>query len=124
MSDARLTLRIELDVGEHVDAEERDDAARALRSDLLELDVQVARPVVAAPDGARGGEAMALGTLLVSLGPNVLASVCDAVRGWMQRSGGRRVQLELDGDQIELTGVSKEDQRRLVELFVARHQGG
>jgi hypothetical protein len=51
----RLSLRIELDVDADAGAEERDEAARALRADLLDLDVDsVERPETAAPDGSRG----------------------------------------------------------------------
>ena len=123
-SDA-LNLRIELDAGADADAEERDDAARALRRELLELDVDaVQRPVVPAPDGARAGEAIVLGTLLVTLAPPVLTSACTVIADWIGRRGDRSVELELDGDRIALGGVSEEDRRRLIELFIARHESG
>jgi len=31
------------------------------------------------------------------------------------------VKLELDGDALELTGVSSRDQQRLIELWIERH---
>ena len=123
VSSERLTLRIELDTGEQADAEERDDVARALRRDLLELDVErVERPVVPAPDGARAAEAIALGTLLVTLGPQALGGACSAIKEWVTRRADRRVELEIDGDRIVLDGVSDEERRQLLELFVARHR--
>jgi hypothetical protein len=117
-----VTLRIELDAGADADDDELDAVARSLRSDLLELDVDaVARPEAPAPDGARAGGVVALGTLLVTLGPTMLGSVCTTIEDWFKRRGSRRIELEIDGDRIVIDGVSGEDQRRLVETFVARH---
>jgi hypothetical protein len=119
----RLSLKVELSAGDEAGAEEQDELTHALREELLELDVQdVERPVGAvAPDGARAGEVIALSTLLVTLGQGALGIVTSAIGRWVDRRGGRSVTLELDGDRIELGGVSEEDQRRLIETFVARH---
>ena len=123
MPDDRLELRIELDPGADADAEERDDAARALRRDLLDLDIDaVERPAEPAPPGTRAGDAVTLATLIVTMGPTALAAVGGIVQGWMARRGDRRVTLELEGDRIELSGASDADQRRLVDAFVARHE--
>jgi hypothetical protein len=118
----RLNLRIELDADADAGAEERDEAARALRSDLLDLDVDsVERPETAAPDGSRGAGAVEIGTLLVTVGQHALGLVATTIAAWVQRRGGRSATLELDGDRIDLKGVSKDDQHRLIEAFLARH---
>ena len=117
-----LNLRVELDADDDAGAEERDELARALRAELLDLDVEsVERPEAPAPDGTRGAGAVELGTLLVTFGQGALGLVTSTIARWVQRRGGRSVSLELDGDKIELSGVSAEDQRRLIETFVARH---
>jgi hypothetical protein len=116
-----LNLRIELDADADAGPDERDELARALRDELLQLDVEaVDRPHAAAPAGARG-VGLELGTLLVTLGQSALGLVASTVARWVARRGGRSVTLELDGDRIELSGVSEEDQKRLIETFVARH---
>jgi hypothetical protein len=119
----RLSLKVELSAGDEAGAEEQDELTRALREELLELDVQdVERPAgIVAPEGARAGEVIALSTLLVTLGQGALGIVTSAIGRWVGRRDGRSVTLELDGDRIELGGVSVEDQRRLIETFVARH---
>ncbi len=118
-----LIVRIELDAGADADAEEIDEGARALSDELVSLDVEaVDRPAGAAPEGARAVEAIALGTLLVSLGPHVLEALTHTVASWIGRRAGRRVTLELDGDRIELAGASDETERDLVAAFIARHQ--
>jgi hypothetical protein len=55
------------------------------------------------------------------LQPGVLASIVEGVRSWLQRQSARSVKLTLDGDSLEVTGVSSEEQDRLVELWIARN---
>jgi hypothetical protein len=117
-----LSLKVELETD--AGADEHDELTRALREELLELEVEsVERPANAAPEGTRGADAVALGTLLVTLGQGALGIVTSAIGRWVARRGDRSVTLELDGDRIELSGVSEEEQRRLIETFVARHAG-
>ena len=59
----------------------------------------------------------------MTLGQGALGIVTSAIGRWVVRRGDRSVTLELDGDRIEVSGVSEEDQRRLIETFVARHAG-
>ena len=119
-------LLVEIDVpgaGE----EELETLSTRLRGELLELDVAAVDRArsESVPDGARGLELAALGTLLVTAGQgwDVLANVVNTVRSWASRETGRTVKLTLDGDAIELTGASSEDQRRLLEAFIERHRG-
>jgi hypothetical protein len=51
----------------------------------------------------------------------VLTSIIDGVRAWLQRQSARSVKLTLDGDSLEITGPTSAEQDRLVELWVARH---
>jgi hypothetical protein len=97
-----------------------------LREELLGLDVAdvVRLPGGAAPAGTRGGGASVTGALLVTLPTALplLTAVVGTVRGWLARSPGRTVRLELDGDVLELTGASAADQRRLVDAWLRRHE--
>jgi hypothetical protein len=125
VSNASL-LQIQIGQGKGTDAEELEDATGRLREELLELDVDaVDRPAAGpAPPGSRGLEIAALGTLLVTLAHDALPVVLATLGSWVSRHGERSVTIELDGDRIEVSGASAEDQRRLVEAFLARHSGG
>ena len=107
------------------DAEELAELAHRLRAELLDLDVDSVRPMTAgdAPEGTKGVELLAVGGLVVQflLQPEVLTSIVDSARSWLQRQSARSVKLTLDGDSLEVTGVSSDEQDRLVELWVARH---
>ena len=53
--------------------------------------------------------------------PATLRAVVGTVKAWLARSAARSVKLELDGDVIEVSGVSSADQQRLIELWIERH---
>jgi hypothetical protein len=99
---------------------ELDDATRVLREDLLALDVlDVQAAHVPVPDGARAVEALATGTLLVTVNAGLLAIVARAVQAWIERGGTRSAVLQIGPDRIEISGASREDQQQLIDAFVA-----
>ena len=118
-------LALQLETLPDTDSEELAALVQRLRAELLDLDVDRVEPLTAgeAPEGAKGVELLALGGLVVQfvLLPGVLTSIVDGVRSWLQRQSARSVKLTLDGDSLEVTGVSSEEQDRLVELWIARN---
>jgi hypothetical protein len=118
-------MAAQLDAGPEQDAEELAELTQRLRDELLELDVDAVEPATggAAPEGAKGLELLAVGGLVVrfAMKANILRTVVDVTVGWLGRQQARSVKLTLDGDTLELTGVSSEEQQRLIELWVARH---
>lgn len=119
-----MELRIDADEA-GADDEERTLLAGRLRRELLDADVDAVEPVAAgpAPDGSKGVELAAVGALLVSLAPNALTAVVDLVRRWLGNRDGRSVKLTIDGDTIEVTGVSTETQRELIDAWLRRTGG-
>jgi hypothetical protein len=121
------TLGIHVAVGPDADAEEVAQATLQLRRELLDLDVESVEPPRAGepPPGTRAVELAALGALLVTFAQSQpLAPVVAAVRSWVAGSPRRSIKLELDGDTLELTGVSSVEQRRLTDEWLRRHMGG
>jgi len=120
--DDRLTVAVR-PAGD--DAGELSDLTSMLRQELLALDVVDVRPVEAesAPPGAKGiGEVV--GMLAIQLGTvEGLRAVVDLVRGWVGRSR-RDVEVSIGGDTLKLSGVSSEDQERIVDAWLARHAAG
>jgi hypothetical protein len=119
-------LRIQV-TEEGADAERLDVLTGYLRRDLVQLDLEDVAALRAGPPppGARSFDAVAIGGLIVAVGGSVdgLRQTVSAIRSWLGRGDGvrRSVRLELDGDALELSEVSAEDQDRLIELFVSRH---
>ena len=121
MSDnTRLLVNVEDD---NADPEELEELTRALRAELLELDVEDVEFVPAAepPPSSRGWADFQPDALLVLLGPEVLRSVVSAMAQWFGRVGSRSRQLKLVvGDtELVLTDASSAERERLVEHFIA-----
>jgi hypothetical protein len=121
-----VELLVDLGADRGEDAAELDEATRQLQRELLELDVEDVKRIGdgAPPPGARGVDAAMLGSLAVTAGKEVIGGVVRAIVQWIGRRADRRVTLTIGEESIELSNASPEDQRRLVEAFLARHAGG
>ena len=125
MTDDQGQLAINLEAGDDVSPFELEELTAAVRRELLQLDVESVDRVSGgpAPDGTRGIDVAAIGALLVSLSKAtpVLGQVVDVIQAWAARSPNRTVKLTLDGDTLELNGMSEDEQRRVVRDWMARH---
>jgi hypothetical protein len=108
--------------------EDLERGALRLRDELLALPVDDVRPVThgEAPAGSRGPSVAEIGALLVSLGPSVqlLQTVVGGITSWLRRDRSvSGVTVSIDGDVIELTAATSEQQTQLVDAWLARHGG-
>lgn len=107
------------------DAEELGRLVGWLQEELTDTDAQWVEvpPQGPAPVGAKAVEMLAVGKLIVAAARSVasLQSVALAVRSWVGRSAVRSVKLSLDGDVLELTAITNEEQRLLIDTWVSRH---
>jgi hypothetical protein len=124
-SDRKMQLMLEVDPGSQTDAQELDDLTSQLRRVLLDLDVESVDRVRqgTVPPGARAVDVLALGTLIVTLAKStrVLSTLVNTVQSWLSGAGQRSVKLEIDGDILEVTGLTSSDQRRLIASWLERH---
>lgn len=120
----RLTLAI--DGGPATDPEEVAEVTGQLRRRLLELDVDSVEPVRRddVPPGAKPGEAVTIGALVVTAAPIVLRSVVRLVDSWLRNRPVRAVTLTVDGDSLELTNASRTAEQQLTQAFIDRHARG
>lgn len=117
----------------HLAEDDADDQRLAtltayLRTELLRLDVEdvTTASLGEAPPGTKGSSELAdIAGLVVTLGQSAdsLRSVIAAIQAWLPRGIGhlRSVNLEIDGDKIELSNATRTDQAQLIQLFVSRH---
>jgi hypothetical protein len=120
-----VMVDIQLDVGPDADAEEVAEATLQLRRELLDVDVEAVEQPRGGqpPPGTRAVELAALGALAVTVANSqLLPHVVAAVRSWLASSPRRSIKLELDGDALELTGLSSAEQRRLADEWLRRHE--
>ena len=124
MDEQPSALGVQVVVGPDGDAEEIAEATIQLRRELLALDVDAVEAPSGGvpPPGAKAVDVAALGALIVHLANSqLLGAVVSAVGAWLGGSPRRSIKLELDGDALELTGVSSKEQRRLTDEWLARH---
>ena len=121
MAQSSNTLAIKLDAGPDAQIPEVDQLTRALRHALLDTDAEAVDLAGedALPEGAKGFGLVAVGALLVKLGPGALAAVVKVVQQFVSRADHRKAKLELAGESIELSGISSGQQQQLIDAWVA-----
>ena len=77
------------------DPDQIDALTRRLRQQLLEFDVDSVKLASAGeiPAGAKSAEAVALGTVLVTVMPAVLPKIVEFLQAWMLRGAGNTVKI-------------------------------
>jgi hypothetical protein len=125
MREQIAAINLHVRAAEDADAEEIADLTLSLRQELLELDVEAVEPATEGqlPEGSKAVEAIAAGGLVISLvkSAGLLNAVVNTVQSWLTRLGSRSVRLELDGDVLEVTGISPQQQRDLIRTWVEHH---
>lgn len=123
MAERVVRLDLCIEAGPEADAEELAELAAGLREWLLELDIESAEPATAgpAPLDTRAGEVLVPGALTVMLALPLLEQLIDAVQLWVSLRNGRSVTLEIGDEKIVVNGITRGDQRKLIQLWIDRH---
>lgn len=117
-------LRLAMEGDKDTDARELADLTSQLRRRLLELDVEtveLVRRQEGVPTGAKPLDAVAIGALAVTVAPVALKAVVALVESWLKNRPVRSVTLTIDGDSLELSKISRSEQRELMEAFIEKH---
>jgi hypothetical protein len=104
--------------GDDVDEVDAADLSRALREELLSLDVESVRPVAAGdvPPGAKSGGAIEVGAMLLSLAPAIVGRAVDVVLSWLRRQP-IDVEVEIGGYKLRGT-VTRQQRDAIVAAFL------
>ena len=76
------------------------------------------------PKKAKAGDPITWGTLLLTLAASggVLTTLINALQSWLTRHDRHKLSLEIGSDKLEVTGISSEEQRRVIEAWLSRHK--
>ena len=119
----QVVLRV--DAGPDADEEEVAELALRLRDDLEALDVGSVQLSSSgpAPPGTKAVDPIEWGTLIVAIGSSpALMTLLRTANAWIARQRQGRVRVKIGDDELVLTGASLEDQRRLVDDWLARRE--
>ncbi|WP_117210512.1 effector-associated constant component EACC1 [Allorhizocola rhizosphaerae] len=101
------------------------DLTRRLRRELIDSGVDDVSPLhnaEPAPQGAKSGEALALGALAVSIAPIAATALFDIIASWLQRQP-TDVEIEIGGNRIS-GRVTREQRDALVQAFLDQTRSG
>ncbi len=124
MAEGTLELKLVVDIGPEADKEELETNTLQLRDELMDLDVENVDLVCSGdvPANAKAGDPISWGTLLLTLAASggVITTLINSVQSWLIRNDRKSITLELDGDKLDLKGVSTEEQKRLINEWLKR----
>lgn len=115
----KVELQIEVSAKDTTE-EDIDRLTRQLLFELRETDIESAELSItgAAPPGAKSGDTVAMGSILISTLPTVLPAVVSLVQTWIERGQGRVVKFKgkIGKEMVEFEGPP-EELRRLLETM-------
>ena len=123
-----MTTELQIEITDSdADEEQLASMAESLRQDLLELGVDSVKPVSTgtAPAGSKGIDPATVGAIVVALKSSVelATQVVAAVKSWLRRGGANNtaqvLKLTMNGQSIELSAATIDQQQQLVDVFVA-----
>jgi hypothetical protein len=112
-------LLIRLDAGADADREELDQLARQLRDELNQLNEVSADLATGGelPKGAKGGP-LAIGAILVQIAKaGDVTGLLTILGSWLSRDERRTVTLQIGENKLEVAGISRAEQARLIQWF-------
>jgi hypothetical protein len=120
VEDPELTqLNIEISASDATE-EDIDLMTRQLLSELRETDVESARLAAGGevPQGTKSGDAVTVGSIVISALPTVLPAIIGLVQGWAARGQGRTVKFkgQIEGGMVEFEGSPEELQKLILSL--------
>lgn len=122
MTEEKIQLKLKIDAGTEADNEELEQLTRQLRKRLLELDVEsvdfLSEEKVS--KGAKGEPITT--TLIVTLFATggVVTTLIKAIETWLTRDRSVTIE-EKNGDKLQMTGISSEEQRRIIDAWISSH---
>ncbi len=124
MFEKATALNLTIGTAGKVDQEYLAKLTQQLGADLLRLDVEdVALPgAEKAPKGSKG-DAVTWGQLVITLAASggVFTTLITLLQAWVTRYERHTLTLEIDGDKLEITGISSKEQKRLTDEWLSRH---
>ncbi|WP_067845186.1 hypothetical protein [Nocardia lijiangensis] len=109
-------------VDDGADPELLSEDSNLLLAELLELGLEdLDRPVIGtAPAGTRAGDVTTVASIVATVSsPAVLQMATEVAKSWLVRRERGSIRIKLGEDELEISSVATEEERALVERFLA-----
>ncbi|HXJ91895.1 MAG TPA: hypothetical protein VMT20_03330 [Terriglobia bacterium] len=119
---SQFIVTIQPDAG--ADAEDLERLSTRLREELRELDVESVETVDTgpAPPGAKGN-ALAIGSLALTLAPIVIPPLINLLQSWLNRHEHASLTLEdKNGEKLSISGNPTQEQQEVIASWLRRQQ--
>ncbi|MBP5972618.1 hypothetical protein HW132_07715 [Brasilonema sp. CT11] len=123
MTEEKIQLKLKIDAEEEADNEELEQLTRQLRKRLLELDDVVSADFLGEKKVSKGAKGEPITTtLIVTLFATggVVTTLIKAIETWLTRDRSVTIE-EKNGDKLQMTGISSEEQRRIIDAWISCH---
>ena len=125
MADTTTQLRLQIGAGPDVNAADLQDLTLSLRQELFDLNELESVDLVRGgkvPERAKPGDPITWGELLMALvaSGGVLTTLIGLLQHWLTRHERSGVTIEIGGDKLQLSGVTSEQQQRIIDEWIAR----
>ena len=125
MTNQTVRLMLNINAGADADVKDLEQLTYYLKGELAGLDGDV--DLVRAgetPKKAKAGDPVIWGKLLLALTASggVLTTLIGVLKSWLTSHERRSVTLEIDGDKLEVTGISSKEQQQLINAWLSRHR--
>ena len=125
MTNETAQIILNINAGSEADEQELEMLSRQLREELMELDVESVDLVRVGekPVGAKVGEPISWGAILITLFATggVVTTLIKTIESWLSRHERCSLTLELNGDKLEIKGISLQERQKLIDAWIARH---
>jgi hypothetical protein len=126
MQDQTTEVVLNIQTDADTDIEELAELTQQLREELLELDVENVNllNVGEIPEKAKAVDPVSWGTLLVTfVSAGGISTLINTLQSWLSRHEQRSVTLKIGDDELVVTGISSNEQQRLINAWISRHRG-
>ena len=75
------------------------------------------------PANTKAGDVIEWGKLLLTLvSGGAITALFGTLQAWLTRDDRRCVTLEINGDKLQVTGISSAEQKQLIDAWLNRHR--
>jgi hypothetical protein len=129
MGDSETTSQITVFIGSDSDfdtyPEDLERFTQSLHREILSLDVESVDLLKGGepPSNTKVGDPISWGAIIVTLlaTGGVITTLINAIQAWLTQYERRSITLEINGDKLQITGISSEEQKRLIDAWIDRN---